>query len=118
MNPVAPVLAGTTLPHPAGFDFQRGSRGGRIRLASGGTAVSLVATNKHTFTLRWLALDEAGYAAVQTACDAAQASGVSFKTPRNTTHTVIVPNEEALQVQVVRAASGLRYNVSLTLAEQ
>jgi hypothetical protein len=116
---VAPTLNGVTLPHVSRFDYVRLKRGGRLTLASGKVATSLITGSKHVFTLSWLALTEANMTTIEGAVDAAEGADVTFRSPRDLTYTVrAAADSDGLQVQAVRAAGGLRFNVTIVLREQ
>ena len=113
-----PVLGSSTLPHPSEYKETPEWRGAMATMADGSAAFDVVNTNaKKTYTLTWRAISDADRGTIQTAWDALKTASVSFTPPTGDGAVTVTRTETGPTFEVVKAASGLRWNATLELRQ-
>jgi hypothetical protein len=112
------TLAAQAIPDATTQTVRRAYRGASFQLADGTVKHDLVNSSaKSILTITWQAITAAQLTAIQTGYDALTASGTY--TDHNSTAWTVLQDEglPPLEYEEVNAASGPRYNVSLTLRQ-
>ena len=113
-----PILGGTTLPHPSEYKEARLFRGAMVEMADGSAAFDVVNTNaKKLYTLTWKAVTDTNKGTIETAFDAMKTASVAFTPPSGAGATTVTRTDKDLAFDVIRAAPGLRWNVTMELRE-
>ena len=113
-----PVLGSSTLPHPSEYKEAREFRGAMATMADGSAAFEVVNTNvKRTYTLTWRAISDTDRSTIRTAWDALKTASVSFTPPTGDGAVTVTRTETGPTFEVVKAAAGLRWNVTMELRE-
>lgn len=112
------TLAAQSIPDAATQTVRRAYRGASFVLANGTVVHDLVnASAKSILSITWQAITASQLTAIQTGYDALTSSGTY--TDHNSTAWTVIQDEGLgpLEYEEVNAASGPRYNVSLTLRQ-
>jgi hypothetical protein len=111
-----PALGGTTMPQCSEYRYQRGYRGGAVRLGSGTVAYDLVtATVKRTFELSWRNVSEANRDTINTAYATVASASASLTTPDGVTATVMRAEDQPTLEWSAVAKSGSVFLWSTTM---
>lgn len=122
MAAIAPVLNGTTLPHPrrSGYKEEVFYKGTVRRMASGALVRELMTSSRKVrFTLEWSGLTVTQRNNVETALvDLQDGTSRSFTSPRNISYTVVLAEDGEPKWDVFLDGAGTFYfSGSMTLEE-
>lgn len=113
-----PVIGIYTLPHPSEYREQRQFRGAMAEMANGAVAFDVVNTNpKRVYTLTWRAISDADRATLQNAYDSLKTADASFTPPTGDGAVTVTRTPRELVFDGIKAAGGLRWQVTLELRE-